>query len=133
MTTNSEGSLPNRADVAQRLYQLGREAANGGPITEAIELLRASGTVSPHFKTFELLGEHLLSLGQTTEGILYLAAAIGLSRSQYRARFLLAGAQAAHGNLDEALALLDEALALNANYKAATELRQRLVDTHQRG
>ena len=81
---------------------------------------------TPHFKTFELLGEHLLALGQTTEGILYLAAAIGLSRSQYRARFLLAGAMAARGDIDDALALLDEALALNSNYKAAIELRQQL-------
>jgi hypothetical protein len=84
--------------------------------------------LAPHFKTLEVLGEALVAHGRTTDGIVALAASIGLARNQYRARYLLAKVFAGiEGRQSEALALANEALLVNPQYKAARELRDSLV------
>ena len=122
----SEAIKRNRQELATRLYDLAREALAADRIPDAVELLRASTAASPHFKTLELLGEHLMVRGEVAEGVLYLAAAVGLGRRQPRARFLLAQALGTEGEIDDALDLLEEALSLNPNYQRAVELRAQL-------
>jgi tetratricopeptide (TPR) repeat protein len=118
----------DRDDFALSAYTKGREALREGRTAEAVELLRASVTRSPHFKTLELLGEALVGLGMYADGIVCLAASVGLGHKQSRPRFLLAKALAETGQQREALPLLDEALALNPQYASAKELRAQIVD-----
>jgi cytochrome c-type biogenesis protein CcmH/NrfG len=61
------------------------------------------------------------------DGIICLAAAVGLGRLQSRPRFLLAKALAMTGQQQEALPLLDEALKLNPQYESAKALREQIV------
>lgn len=119
-------TMANKKELALRIYELAREALDQGRTSEAVDLLRSSLLLSPHFKTLELLGENLVTLKADTDAILYLAAAVGLTSKQPRARFLLAEILSAQGDHEQALHLLDEALTINPSYKAASELRARL-------
>jgi tetratricopeptide (TPR) repeat protein len=120
-------------DSAYVTYTQARAALMRGDRAEAIELLRASAHAEPHFKTLELLGEALIDQGAQTDGIVYLAAAVGLAANQSRPRFLRAKALAASGHLQDAVRLLDEALSLNPQYESARELRSQIVSSGERG
>jgi tetratricopeptide (TPR) repeat protein len=118
--------MADKAELALCIYKLAREALEHGRTSEAVDLLRSSLLLSPHFKTLELLGETLVTLKADTDAMLYLAAAVGLTSKQPRARFLLAELLSAQGDHEQALHLLDEALTINPTYNAASELRARL-------
>jgi tetratricopeptide (TPR) repeat protein len=111
-----------RDEEATRLYQLGRDAFEQGRIAEAVDLFRASASLSPHFKTLELLGESLVRLDRTAEGAIYLAAAAGFAPKQARPRFLLAEVLVRRGATRDARAQLLEALRINPRYRSASEL-----------
>src|SRR5687767_2311302 len=104
---------------------MARASLDQGRATEAIDLYQVSIRLASHFKTLELLGETLVAEKRETEGLLYLAASVGLGRNQSRARFLLAKLLVEQERPQDALRLLDEALAINPVYRAATELRSR--------
>ena len=118
-------------DEAAALYSTGRDALDAGDRAAAIERLRRSATLAPHFKTVELLGECLLQAGQPGDAIVYLAAAAGLGNRQFRSRYLLARALIATGEPGHAIDKLREALDLQPTYRAARELLEETLRTHR--
>lgn len=113
--------------LASDLYQRAREAMDRKELEEAIALFRCSAELCPHFKTLELLGECLLELRNTSESIIFLAAAAGLGNRAYRAFFLLARALSLHGEISSAIEKLDLAIELQPSFRAAIELRDELT------
>lgn len=109
---------------AMKAYAHGRTLIEKGHLSEGISYLHESAAAFPHFKTYEVLGETLLKMGDTLDAILYLSAAAGIGNRPFRAKYLLA-----HGLLkwdplavDDARRLLEEAIALQPDYRAAKEL-----------
>ena len=117
-------------DEAGALYSAGRASLDAGDRAGAIERLRQSAVLTPHFKTFELLGECLLEAGQLGDAIVYLAAAVGLGNRQFRSRYLLARALIATGETGHAIDKLREALELQPTYRAARELLAETLRTY---
>jgi tetratricopeptide (TPR) repeat protein len=76
-------------DEATRLYEEGRSHRDAGRLSKAIEGLKQSAALLPHFKTLEMLGECYMKAGQYREAVIPLAAATGLNR-QVRAPSFLA-------------------------------------------
>jgi len=119
--------MGHESDRSFRLYEEGRAAMERKDFRIAIECFRKSVSLSPHFKTCELLGECLSVTGQLQEAVVYLSAAAGLGNGQFRARYLLAKVLLALGDAQLAAEKLDEALALNPNYEAAKQLRTKIL------
>ncbi|MBZ0167597.1 MAG: hypothetical protein K8I00_12395, partial [Candidatus Omnitrophica bacterium] len=80
--------MPLDWNNSSQLYQQGRWALGEGDVDKARELLLASYHLAPHYKTAELLGEMFLDEDNLVESLKYLAAAVGLNRSPFRARYL---------------------------------------------
>lgn len=99
-----------------------------GDFPLAIEKLTKSAEMSPHFKTYECLGESYLLLGEPQQAIMFLAAAAGLGNRQFRSYFLLAQALLGLNELEKAREKLNQALAMNPEYKAARELLSSISD-----
>ena len=99
---------------------------DNGDLGQAIEKLKESAELFPHFKTYECIGDCYLQLGQAQEAVPFLAAAAGLGNKQVRPYLLLAKALIATGDLDLARTKLNEVLAINPNYRAAGELLESL-------
>jgi tetratricopeptide (TPR) repeat protein len=76
-------------DISQALYHEGRTLMEAGNLEQAVQRLKQSVEMAPHFKTLELLGECLLKLRRPLEAIVPLAAATALN-NQVRAPSLLA-------------------------------------------
>ena len=104
------------------LYQQGRTAMAVNDLETAIRLFEESARISPHFKTFELLGECFLKRGQHWEAISPLAASAGLGNKPYRALYLLAQALHNSGRRVEAIEKLNQAVEMKPDYKAALAL-----------
>lgn len=121
-----EGQKKMKTDEAYQLYHSGQKAMEKDNIPLAIGSFRQSMALEPHFKTAELLGECLLGHGKPTEAILYLAAACGLGTNAFRAKFLLAKAYMAVDDEDEAIHHLEDALAMNPDYKDARKLHDEI-------
>jgi len=96
-------------DKAQELYQAGRSAMAAGDLTKAVGLFEQSNKAAEHFKTAELLGECLLSLGKAQEAIRPLTRATELNK-QGRGPSLLAKAYLTLGAHDSARRAAEEAL-----------------------
>ena len=111
-------------DAGHRLYDQGRAALTGGARDQGIQLLAQSAELSPHFKTFEVLGAALLDRGDVSGAVLRLAAAAGLGPRQSKPRFLLAQAQLKLGveYRDDAARHLVDCLKLNPDYASARTL-----------
>lgn len=62
-------------DMSQTLYHEGRALMEAGNLEQAVQRLKQSVEVAPHFKPLELLGECLLKLRRRLETIVPLAAA----------------------------------------------------------
>jgi len=73
-----------RPDRSHALYDEGRALIEVGDLQQAVERLKQSVELGPHFKTLELLGECLLKLRRPLEAIVPLAAASTLN-NQVRA------------------------------------------------
>jgi len=116
------------SDAAYQLYHSGAKAMEKGNIPLAIGSFRQSMALEPHFKTAELLGECLLGHGKPTEAILYLAAACGLGTNAFRAKYLLAKAYDALDDTDEALHHVEDALAMNPDFKDALKFQKTLTN-----
>jgi tetratricopeptide (TPR) repeat protein len=104
------------------LYNEGRAAMEKGDLVSAVEMLKRSAELYPHFKTYESIGECLLKQDKVMEAVLYLSAAAGLGNKQFRSYFLLAKALVELGEVDWARNKLEQALSLNSDYKAAKDL-----------
>src|SRR5688572_2826697 len=109
-------------EQAHALYQDGRSAMAEGEFKTAAQKLLKSADLSPHFKTYESLGECYLFLGDFLQAVKYSAAAAGIGNNQFRARFILAKALIGVGHEDWALDKLNEALQMRPDYKAASDL-----------
>src|SRR5690349_23954654 len=94
---------------SRELYEAGRKAMEAGDLPRAVELLEQSNKAGEHFKTSELLGECLLSLGKAQEAIRPLTRAAELNK-QGRASSLLAKAYLTLGAHDGARRAAEEAL-----------------------
>ena len=98
-----------------------------GDIAAAVEAFKQSGSLAPHFKTFECIGECLLAQNDHAQAALYLAAAVGMGRNN-RARplYLLARALVELDNVELAREKLTQALDLNPSYRSARKLLETL-------
>jgi tetratricopeptide (TPR) repeat protein len=84
------------------LYNEGRSLIESGDIEIAIDKLKLSVHITPHFKVLELLGECFLKVNKPIEAIIPLAAATALN-SQVRAPALLAHAFLQCGEYSQAI------------------------------
>ena len=116
--------------LAYQLYQEARQELDAGAGDSAIEKLRMSAKLAPHFKTYEVLGEFLLKRGELNEAILMLSAAAGLGNRQFRSRYLLALALRDARRFVDAAGKLREALAMHPSYRAARELLREIENEH---
>lgn len=115
-----------RSPALQR-YQLGREMMARGSHAEALPVLMESARESPHFKTFEVLGECLVALGRPAEAVPWLAAATTLNRNS-RSPTLLAETWLVLGRIHAARSALDLALERNPRHRRALRLAKELAD-----
>ena len=113
---------------ASQLHDAAERHLLRGDRQQALALFRASIALCPHYKSLELLGECLISLGRPIESIPPLAAATAL-HSQPRAPALLASAFLALGQVDDARRFASLALERNPQYGYARELLE-AVDQH---
>lgn len=112
-------------DFGGPAYQQAVQLCEQGRFEEAMPLLAASARVSPHFKTYERLGECLLRLGRAAEAVLPLAAACALNVGP-RARVLLARALAQLGEAHEARSWIADALQRHPGYGPAVDALREL-------
>lgn len=101
-----------------RLYNKARELVAMGQFEMAIPLLKKSSSLYPHHKTFELWGECEIKLGNYSQSIEALMAAIGLNRG-IKPKSLLALAYANVGRKAQAVELATEILKTAPNNKIA--------------
>lgn len=116
-------------DASFELYNKGKNEMKSGCNSEAIECLEESIAIYPHFKTLELLGENLLTVGKPLEAIIYLAASVTLGQNQFRGLYLLSKSLQQIGKTDEAVRFLQEALKLNPHYKLAQQFLESIQGT----
>ena len=115
-----------RSPGAQR-YLLGRELLEQASPAEALPLLMESARESPHFKTYEVLGECLVALGRHAEAVVWLSAATTLNRNP-KAPTLLAETWLVLGRAYDARCALELALERNPRYRRALRLAKELED-----
>ncbi len=108
-------------------YAVGRDAMDKLDYQTAIREFEDSVSISPHFKTLELLGECKLKIGKPSEALIPLAASIGLATNGYRAMYLIATAYLDLGETREAKKFAERALNAKSDYRAARELRDKLA------
>lgn len=121
------GEYEERIGRGSALYRQGRQAMSANNLQAATRLLEKSAQLTPHFKTFELLGECLLKSGQAQEAAVSLRKAVEIGNKPYRALYLLGRALHDSGDREDAIARLVRALELKPDYKAA----RLLLDTLQ--
>lgn len=115
-----------RDGMATELYRYGREAFQAERMGEAIEYLRASAALCPHFKTVELLGSALMISKQYAEAAIFLAAFAGLAPAQSGARVLLSQTLIVLGDQRLARIQLGEVVRINPDHKKAREILTQL-------
>ena len=107
------------------LYNQARKAMDAGQLETAIVLFQQSIDAHPHFKSLELLGQCLITLGRPQEAIVPLAAAVTLNNS-VRAPALLAEVFWELGQTADAAQLAEIALARDPNNKKARLVKEKL-------
>jgi tetratricopeptide (TPR) repeat protein len=115
-----------RKDNSSELHDEGVAAMKARDYDTAVKKLTGAADLSPHFKTYELLGECYLELKDFPRAIKYAAAAAGIGNNQFRSRFILAKALFEYGNVQWAVDKLNEALRMKPDYKSAKEMLERL-------
>lgn len=111
---------------AAQLYEHARQLMQEEKFNEASLLFLQAALKTPHFKTYELLGECYVRLGRFTEAIPYLAAATTLNRG-IRAPTLLAEAWLALGQPSEAAKVADLVLSRAPKNKSALAVREKAL------
>ena len=108
---------------ANQLYQHARLLMEQGAYEQAAEFFLQSAQKSPHFKTYELLGDCYMHLQRLTDAIPFLAAAV-IMNSGVRAPSLLAETWLALGRHAEAAEAAGIALSREPNNKKALQVRE---------
>jgi tetratricopeptide (TPR) repeat protein len=108
---------------ASQLYEQARRLMADGSFEQAVELFHQSAVESPHFKTYELLGECYMRLKRLTEAIPFLAAATILNRG-VRAPSLLAEVWLALGRGVQAAEAAGVALSRDPQNKVALRVTE---------
>jgi tetratricopeptide (TPR) repeat protein len=108
---------------ADQRYEEARRLMDEQDFEQAAALFQQAAVESPHFKTYELLGECYMKLERFTEAIPWLAAATTLNRG-VRAPSLLAEVWLALGSPSEALEAAEVALAHDPKNKSALRVRE---------
>jgi len=108
-------------DPARQAYEIGRSALREQRFEQAVASLSESCRYWPHFKSLELLGEALASLGRHVEAVVPLAAAATLNK-QGRAPALLSKSLLALGESVHAHEIALLALERAPGNRAATEV-----------
>lgn len=62
------------------LYYEARQTMDAGNLEDAVKLFEQSISITPHFKSLELLGECLINLNRSAEAIIHLESAIQLNK-----------------------------------------------------
>ncbi len=120
---------PADRETAEERRLAARDAQDGGDLERAISLLREAIALDPQASTYAWLGECLLAAGQTQEGLLHLAAGVGLGHNLFKARVALAEALYGLGEAfhRDALWHVEEALRVESNYLRARQRVQQWV------
>lgn len=105
-----------------QLYNHARELMDAGRVEDAIVVFQKSAANSPHFKTYELIGECYTKLGLLADAVPFLAAATTLNRG-VRAPSLLAEVWHMLGRHQEAIEAADIALLRDPQNSKALKLR----------
>ncbi len=112
------------------LYVEGRELFNGGDLSAAAEKFSESAKASPHFKSYEMMYRCYSTLGEREKAFMCLEKAHALNKRHDKVSLLYAMELAEYkGDVNAALALLDEIVKRNPTYKPA----ERLLDKLDRG
>ncbi len=112
------------------LYEMGSIAFDKGDFALALELFLKSATACPHAKTYERIGEIYLQIGNDSEAVKYLSAAVGFGRNAVKARLILANAILNFDKelmIDDAIYQLDQAIRDKPDFKRAIKLREELM------
>ena len=110
---SSRAPGPARIDPAQRLLNEGRALQGQGRIQEAFSRYQSAVAAAPeHPEALHLLGVAYVALGHAPVGIAFMRRAIDRSPDTAEFRARLATAEAQQGRLDEALAQMNQACAL---------------------
>ena len=123
--------LPDHVDPSTGAYRRGRAAMEAGNFAVATKWLAVSAKLSPHFKTWEVLGESLLQQGRINEAIVPLAAATLLNK-QGRAPSLLAKALLKQGDEVKAHEMARLALERAPGNRLATSIRASTKEAYDR-
>jgi tetratricopeptide (TPR) repeat protein len=109
---------------SEALRNEARAAMSEGRWEDASRLLREAFDLYPQSINVALLGICLLEQGQTKQGVLHLAAAVGLGHNQFRDRVRLAEAFYGLGEpfRHDALWQIEEALRINPRYRRAKDI-----------
>ena len=102
-----------------------------GEYEQASNFFHRSALESPHFKTYELLGECYIHLKRFKEAIPFLAAASALNRG-VRAPSLLSEAFLAISDHDQAAEAANVALSREPNNKTALRVKEATAETIQK-
>jgi tetratricopeptide (TPR) repeat protein len=111
--------------LATQRYEHARTLMDKGALEQAAVLFQQAAIESPHFKTYELLGECYLRMGRFAEAIPFLAAASFLNNG-VKASSLLAEAWLALGRHSDAGAAVEIALSRDPKNKLALKVREQL-------
>jgi tetratricopeptide (TPR) repeat protein len=124
MTFQAQEPVDERGrSPAHQRYEQARRLMEAGAFEQAADLFDSSAVQSPHFKTYELLGECYMRLRRFTEAIPYLAAATTLNHGA-RAPSLLAEAWLAIDRRDKVAQAADLALSRDPKNKIAFRVRE---------
>ena len=117
----------NGLSNAKLLYDSGRRLMDQKRFDEAVTDLIKSSEISPHFKTFELIGESLLRLGKCSDAIEPLIKAVQMNQG-VRAASLLAEAYILMRNYDKANETVQIALNRDPTNRKALEIQKAVRD-----
>jgi tetratricopeptide (TPR) repeat protein len=121
MAWSDSTDAPQRSEA---LRHQARAAMSEGRWGEATALLREAFDLHPQSINVALLGACLLKQGDLKQGILHLAAAVGLGHNQFKDRVELAEAFYSLGEAfrHDALWQIEEALRINPRYRRAKDV-----------
>jgi tetratricopeptide (TPR) repeat protein len=112
-------------DDSYRIFLKGREHFAIREYAEAIQCLDESNQISPHFKTYELIGEAYIKLGKPDSAIEPLVEATKLNRG-VRAPSMLAKVFLDLGKFNKAKQYADIGIERDANNKVLKSVLEQL-------
>jgi tetratricopeptide (TPR) repeat protein len=113
-------------DDAYQLYCEGRSAFARGDLDSAQALLEKSNDLSPHFKTYELLGDLCVITDRGGAAIEHYSVAHALNSTNDNTCTKYAAALAKYGQITESRGILSQVIARNPKYGPAVRLMEEL-------